>query len=156
MLDINLEGASGLELLRRLRLENAAIRVLMFSMHSEPVYASRSIKAGAYGYVCKSAGAEELTAAVVKVADGQRYLDSTIAGELVHGTMRAEDPLQKLTNREVEILRMLGDGKSLQGIADALGIAYKTVANSCSRLKEKLGLQRTSDLIRYSIESRRT
>ena len=155
VLDINLEGASGLELLRRLRIESPAVRVLMFSMHAEPIYANRALKAGAYGYVCKSAGAEELTTAVMRVADGERYLDSTMAGELVMSSVRAEDPLRKLTNREIEILRMLGEGKSLQGIADAIGIAYKTVANSCGRIKEKLDLPRTSDLIRFSIENRR-
>lgn len=155
ILDINLEGASGLELLRRLRIESPAVRVLMFSMHAEPIYANRALKAGAYGYVCKSAGAEELTTAVMRVAEGERYLDSTMAGELVMSSVRAEDPLRKLTNREIEILRMLGEGKSLQGIADAIGIAYKTVANSCGRIKEKLDLPRTSDLIRFSIENRR-
>lgn len=154
VLDINLEGASGLELLRRLKQEHSGSRVLMFSMHSEPMYASRALKAGAHGYVCKSASAEELTTAVIKVAEGQRYLDSSMAGELALNNIRADDPLSKLTIREIEILRLLGDGKSLQGIADTLGIAYKTVANSCGRLKEKLDLPRTSDLIRFSIESR--
>lgn len=155
ILDINLEGASGMELLRRLRIENASVRVLMFSMHSEPIYANRALKAGAYGYVCKSAGADELKKAVLRVCEGERYLDSTMAGELAMNTVRAEDPLRNLTNREIEILRMLGEGKSLQGIADAIGIAYKTVANSCGRIKEKLDLPRTSDLIRFSIENRR-
>ena len=154
VLDINLEGASGLELLRLLKKDHSASRVLMFSMHTEPIYASRAIKAGAHGYVCKSASTEELTTAVVKVSEGQRYLDSSIAGELALSNIRTDDPLRKLTNREIEILRLLGDGKSLQGIADTLGIAYKTVANSCGRLKEKLDLPRTSDLIRFSIESR--
>jgi DNA-binding NarL/FixJ family response regulator len=155
VLDINLEGASGLELLRRIRIETPAVRVLMFSMHAEPIYANRALKAGAYGYVCKSAGADELTTAVMRVAEGERYLDSTMAGELVMSSVRAEDPLRNLSNREIEILRMLGEGKSLQGIADAIGIAYKTVANSCGRIKEKLDLPRTSDLIRFSIENRR-
>jgi len=155
ILDINLEGASGLELLRRIRIETPTVRVLMFSMHSEPIYANRALKAGAYGYVCKSAGADELTTAVMRVAEGERYLDSTMAGELVMSSVRAEDPLRNLSNREIEILRMLGEGKSLQGIADAIGIAYKTVANSCGRIKEKLDLPRTSDLIRFSIENRR-
>jgi DNA-binding NarL/FixJ family response regulator len=154
VLDINLEGASGLELLRLLKKDHSASRVLMFSMHTEPIYASRAIKAGAHGYVCKSASAEELTTAVVKVSEGHRYLDSSMAGELALSNIRTDDPLRKLTNREIEILRLLGDGKSLQGIADTLGIAYKTVANSCGRLKEKLDLPRTSDLIRFSIESR--
>ncbi|MCC7251134.1 response regulator transcription factor [Hyphomicrobium sp.] len=155
ILDINLEGASGLELLRRLRIESPSLRILMFSMHAEPIYANRALKAGAYGYVCKSAGSDELLTAVLRVAEGQRYLDSAMAGELVVSSVRAEDPLRKLTNREIEILRMLGEGKSLQGIAEAIGIAYKTVANSCGRIKEKLDLPRTSDLIRFSIENRR-
>lgn len=155
VLDINLEGASGLELLRRLRIESPSIRILMFSMHAEPIYANRALKAGAYGYVCKSAGSDELLTAVQRVAEGQRYLDSSMAGELVMSSVRSEDPLRKLTNREIEILRMLGEGKSLQGIAEAIGIAYKTVANSCGRIKEKLDLPRTSDLIRFSIENRR-
>jgi DNA-binding NarL/FixJ family response regulator len=155
VLDINLEGASGLELLRRIKIERAASRVLMFSMHSEPIYASRAIKAGASGYVCKSASSNDLVTAVVKIAAGETYLDSTMAGEMVLNSVRAEDPLRKLTNREIEILRMLGEGKSLQDIADAIGIAYKTVANSCGRIKEKLDLPRTSDLIRFSIENRR-
>jgi DNA-binding NarL/FixJ family response regulator len=155
VLDINLEGASGLELLRRIKIERTAARVLMFSMHAEPIYASRAIKAGASGYVCKSAGSNELVTAVLKVAAGGTYLDSTMASELVLNNVGADDPLRKLTNREIEILRMLGEGKSLQGIADAIGIAYKTVANSCGRIKEKLDLPRTSDLIRFSIENRR-
>lgn len=155
VLDINLEGASGLELLRRIKIERAASRVLMFSMHSEPIYASRAIKAGASGYVCKSASSNDLVTAVTKIAAGETYLDSAMAGELVLNSVRSEDPLRKLTNREIEILRMLGEGKSLQDIADAIGIAYKTVANSCGRIKEKLDLPRTSDLIRFSIENRR-
>jgi DNA-binding NarL/FixJ family response regulator len=155
VLDINLEGASGLELLRRIKIERTACRVLMFSMHSEPIYASRALKAGASGYVCKSASSNELVTAVLKIAAGETYLDTTMAGELVMSSVRADDPLRKLTNREIEILRMLGEGKSLQDIADAIGIAYKTVANSCGRIKEKLDLPRTSDLIRFSIENRR-
>lgn len=156
VLDINLQGASGLELLRRLRLENPEVRILMFSMHSEAIYAQRALQAGAYGYVCKSAGSDELINAIQRIAQGDRYLDSTMAGEMVMSSVRADDPLRKLTNREIEILRMLGEGKSLQGIADAIGIAYKTVANSCGRIKEKLDLPRTSDLIRFSIENRRS
>lgn len=155
VLDINLEAASGLELLRRILIESPNMRVLMFSMHAEPIYANRALKAGAYGYVSKSVGAEELTTAVLRVAEGERYLDSAMAGDMVMSSMRTDDPMRKLTNREIEILRMLGEGKSLQGIADAIGIAYKTVANSCGRIKEKLDLPRTSDLIRFSIENRR-
>jgi two-component system invasion response regulator UvrY len=154
VLDINLDGSSGLELLRRLKAENAAQRVVMFTMHSEPSYAMRALKAGAAGYVSKSADAGELVTAVRKIASGDRYLDRSMASDLVFNSTLTEDPLHKLSNREVEILRLLGEGKSLAEIAATFGIAYKTVANSCSRLKEKLGVERTADLIRLSVEHR--
>lgn len=154
VLDINLDGSSGLELLRRLKAENVAARIVMFTMHSEPSYAMRALKAGAAGYVSKSAEAGELVTAVKKIASGDRYLDRTMASELVFSSAMSEDPLHKLSNREVEILRLLGEGKSLAEIAGTFGIAYKTVANSCSRLKEKLGVERTADLIRLSVERR--
>lgn len=154
VLDINLDGSSGLELLRRLKAENVASRIVMFSMHSEPSYAMRALKAGAAGYVSKSAEAGELVTAVRKIASGDRYLDRSMASDLVFSSAMSEDPLHKLSNREVEILRLLGEGKSLAEIAATFGIAYKTVANSCSRLKEKLGVERTADLIRLSVERR--
>jgi len=154
VLDINLDGSSGLELLRRLKSENVAARIVMFTMHSEPSYAMRALRAGAAGYVSKSAEAGELVTAVKKIASGDRYLDRTMASELVFSSAFTEDPLHKLSNREVEILRLLGEGKSLAEIAATFGIAYKTVANSCSRLKEKLGVERTADLIRLSVERR--
>ena len=154
VLDINLDGSSGLELLRRLKADNITARIVMFTMHSEPSYAMRALKAGAAGYVSKSAEAGELVTAVRKIASGDRYLDRSMASELVFSAAFTEDPLHKLSNREVEILRLLGEGKSLAEIASTFGIAYKTVANSCSRLKEKLGVERTADLIRLSVERR--
>jgi DNA-binding NarL/FixJ family response regulator len=154
VLDINLDGSSGLELLRRLKSEEIPARIVMFTMHSEPSYAMRALKAGAAGYVSKSADADELVAAVKKVAGGDRYLDRLMASDLVFSSAVTEDPLHKLSNREVEILRLLGEGKSFAEIAATFGIAYKTVANSCSRLKEKLGVERTADLIRLSVERR--
>jgi DNA-binding NarL/FixJ family response regulator len=150
VLDISLDGSSGLELLRRLKTENAAQRVVMFSMHSEPGYAMRALKAGAAGYVSKSADAGELVTAVKKIASGDRYLDRSVANDLVFSAS-TDDPLRKLSNREVEILRLLGEGKSLGEIASTFGVAYKTIANTCSRLKEKLGVERTADLIRLSV-----
>jgi DNA-binding NarL/FixJ family response regulator len=154
VLDINLDGSSGLELLRRLKADNVASRIVMFTMHSEPSYAMRALRAGAVGYVSKSAEAQELVTAVKKIAAGDRYLDRSMANDLVFSSSVSEDPLHRLTNREVEILRLLGEGKSLAMIADTFGVAYKTIANSCSRLKEKLGVERTADLIRLSVERR--
>lgn len=154
VLDINLGGSSGLELLNRLKTEQKNARIVMFTMYSEANYVARALRAGALGYVSKSAPASELVAAIKKVAEGERYIDRDIACDVLFAAPSTQDPMEKLTNREIEILRLLGEGKSLTQIAATFGIAYKTVANSCSRLKEKLGLDRTADLIRFSLESK--
>jgi DNA-binding NarL/FixJ family response regulator len=151
LLDLNLAGIGGLELLRRLLAEDERVRVVVFSMHAEPIYAARALRLGARGYVSKSAGADELVTAVKRVAEGGRYVEREIAGELAFTQVSAEDPLQQLTTREIEILRLLGEGNSLTEIAEAIGVAYKTVANTCSIIKSKLGVERTADLIRVSL-----
>ena len=152
LLDLNLAGIGGLELLRRLLAEDEKVRVVVFSMHAEPIYAARALRLGARGYVSKSAGAEELVTAVKRVAEGGRYVEREIAGELAFTQLSTDDPLQQLTTREFEILRLLGEGNSLTEIAEAIGVAYKTVANTCSIIKSKLGVERTADLIRVSME----
>lgn len=154
ILDVNLGSSSGLEFLLRLRNESKNARIIMFTMHSEHMYALRAIRAGAMAYVTKSAPLDELLTAVKKVMQGEKYLDGDLASELAFSSSEKDDPLANLSNREIEILRLLGEGKSLSQIASTFGIAYKTVANSCSRLKTKLGLERTADLIRVSIETR--
>lgn len=153
LLDLNLEGASGLELLRRLQAADDDPRILIFSMHSEPAYAARALKAGARGYVSKSAPVEELIKAVREVAGGSMYVDKDLAAALAASNGDGEDPLRGLSVREMEILRLLGQGKSMTMIADMLGIAYKTVANNCSMMKTKLGVERTADLIRLAVRN---
>jgi DNA-binding NarL/FixJ family response regulator len=151
ILDINLAGGSGLELLTRLRNADPDARIVMFSMHADPAYANRALRSGAFGFVGKSASADELIEAVKAAALGRRYIDKRLASDMVLNPVEG-DPLNALTNRETEILRLLGEGKSLNEIARTFGIAYKTVANTCTRLKEKLGVERTADLIRISLE----
>jgi len=155
VLDLNLEGISGLELIRRFLIEDDTASILVFSMHTEPIYAARALNMGARGYVSKSAPASVLLNAVRRVLEGERFVESEIAEELATAHASDEDPLQRLTNREVEIMRLLGEGKSLTGVAEGLGISYKTAANSCSRIKEKLMCRRTGDLIRIAGAMRR-
>ncbi|MFI5012844.1 MAG: response regulator [Hyphomicrobiales bacterium] len=152
ILDLNLEGISGLELMKRFLLEDRKARILVFSMHTEPIYAARALSMGARGYVSKSAPAAELLTAVRRLIEGFRYVEREIDEELATARASSDDPLQRLTNREVEIMRLLGEGKSLTGVAEGLGISYKTAANSCSRIKEKLMCERTGDLIRLAGE----
>ncbi|MCB1518984.1 MAG: response regulator transcription factor [Hyphomicrobiaceae bacterium] len=152
LLDLNLTGIGGLELLRRMLKENAKARIIVFSMHSEPLYAARALRLGAKGYVSKSAASDELLIAIRRVGDGGHYIERELASQLAVSMYGGEDPLQQLSTREIEILRLLGEGRSMTQIAESLGVSYKTIANTCSIMKTKLGLDRTADLIRTSIE----
>jgi DNA-binding NarL/FixJ family response regulator len=149
ILDLNLPGLGGLELLRQMLVEDPAARILVFSMHSEPVYAARALEIGAKGYLSKHASPAELRTALARVASGLTYVESEIAQALA---MQASEPRQMLNERDLEILRMLGEGRSFAQIAAALGLGYKTVANSATAIKSKLGVARTADLIRLSVE----
>lgn len=152
LLDINLPGIGGLELLGRILLLDKTARVIIFSMHAEAVYAGRAMEAGAMGYVSKNAAPDEVLAAIRKVADGGRYIENEIAQDMALQPAPGGDLMKQLTERDLEILRLLGEGRSLAEIAEALGVGYKTVANTSSQIKGKLGVTRTADLIRLSIE----
>jgi two-component system, NarL family, invasion response regulator UvrY len=152
LLDLHLPGIGGIELLRRLIGASPNVRILVFSMHAATMYAARALQAGARGYVSKNASPEELQIALRRVIDGGRYVEREIAQELaVHGPVAA-DPWNRLTERDLEILRLLSEGRSLAQIAAAIGVSYKTVANICTQIKAKLGVTRTADLVRLSIE----
>jgi DNA-binding NarL/FixJ family response regulator len=150
ILDLNLPGLGGLELLRRM-IHAGAGPILVLSMHGEPLYAKRALDAGAAGYVTKNASPEELLTAVRRVTAGGRYVEAELAQALAAPTAGA--PLDQLTARELEIMRLLAGGASLAEIAEAVGVGYKTVANNCVLIKSKLGVTRTADLVRLAIET---
>lgn len=149
ILDLNLPDQGGLELLRRLRAEAPPPRVLIFTMHADPIFAARALEAGAAGYVGKTAEPAELLEAVHRIARGGRYVEGEIAQALA--ARDTTDPLAGLTRRELEIMRLLGDGRDLAGVAAAIGVSYKTVANTCVRMKAKLGVTRTADMVRLAL-----
>jgi len=151
LLDLNLPGIGGLELLRRMLLEDKSVRILVLSMHAEPLYAARAMELGARGYLSKNASAEELLTAVRRVTDDGRYIENEIAQELALQNLSSGHGLQDLTERDLEIMRLLAEGMTLTEIADALGVGYKTVANACSHIKAKLGVTRTNDLVRMAM-----
>lgn len=151
ILDLNLPGLGGLELLRRILAAHAGLKVLVFSLHTEAVYATRALEAGARGYVSKNAAPEELLEAIQTVLAGGTAIERDIAQELDTRGAEEEAYLRPLTQRDMEILRLLADGKSLAQIAATLGVAYKTIANTLSRIKDKLGVSHTADLIRIAI-----
>jgi two-component system, NarL family, invasion response regulator UvrY len=152
LLDLNLPGISGLEVLGRMLIEDPKARVIVISMYDNPVYVARVIEAGARGYVSKNAPPDQIIEAVKRVATGRSYVEPEMAQELAMGNVRPiSQPLGQLSAREIEILRLLADGSSLTEIAGAVGVSYKTVANQCSLLKAKLATPRMADLIRVAI-----
>ena len=150
ILDLNLPGLGGIELVRRLA-QAGSWRILVLSMHAEPLYARRSLESGAHGYVSKNAAPDELLTAVRRVAAGGRYIEAEIAQALALGA--GAETLDALSPRELEIMRLLAGGSSLAEIAEALGASYKTIANTCTLIKSKLGVARTADLVRLAIET---
>jgi DNA-binding NarL/FixJ family response regulator len=145
ILDLNLPGSGGLDLLRRLLIEDPKVKVLIFSMHTTPLY-------GAKGYVSKGAGAEELVDAIQQIIAGGKYVEKDLAADLAVSVLGSDESGKPLSARELDIMRLLAKGKGLSDIADALGISYKTVANTCTGIKHKLLVERTSDLIRVAVE----
>ena len=155
VLDINLPGVSGFELARRILARDAAARIIMFSMNDDPIFAARAIEIGAKGYVSKSGDPGDLVEAIRKVGGGGVFLPPAIAQSIAFaGPGFGENRLAKLTQREIEILRLLGAGKSLSEIAWLINASYKTIANTSSIMRQKLGLRSSSELVRFAIESR--
>jgi DNA-binding NarL/FixJ family response regulator len=152
VLDINLPSVSGFELARRILAHAASARIIMFSMNDDPIFAVRAIEAGAKGYVSKSGDPWDLVEAIREVGKGGTYLPSTIARNIAFaGPSFAQSPLAKLTSREIEILHLLSKGKSLSEIAWQVHVSYKTIANTSSMMRQKLGVRTSAELVRLAI-----
>jgi len=153
VLDLNLPGGGGgLDLLRRFLTDRPDVRVLIFSMHSSATYVMRAMQAGAYGYITKSASAAELVEAIQKVASGLHYLQRDLVTDLAGSDIWTKGQKPALSTKELDILRLLAQGKTLSDIARDLGAPYKTIANACTGIKNKLMVERTGELIRIAIE----
>jgi len=155
IVDLSMPGMSGLDLIRRIHSDFPAMAVLVLSMHAEEQYALRSFKAGANGYVTKDSAAEELVAAVRKVAAGGAYVTTSLAERVVqqlNGNVKV--PLHaQLSDRELEVLRRLVAGHRLTDIAEELHLSVKTVSTHKTRIQDKLGLPGLAALVRYGVEN---
>lgn len=154
VLDLNLPGLGGLGVIERLKAVDPEARILVLSMHDDPMHVTRALQAGASGYVTKNAQPGEITDAVRRVARGRTYVEHAVAEELVFSSIHPQPlPLTDLSVRELEILRLLAQGRRLTEIAETIGISQKTAANSCSRIKAKLGAASTADLVRIALRA---
>jgi DNA-binding NarL/FixJ family response regulator len=153
VIDINLPDVSGFELMRRIRKEDPAARVIMFSMNDDPAFVVRAVEMGAQGYVSKGDDPRVLMRAVRKVAAGDNFISPHLAEAVTFSAAAIKaSPATQMSARELEILRLLGRGEKIAEVAKALDISYKTVANTTSLLKQKLGAKNHSDLIRIAVE----
>ncbi len=150
ILDLGLPGQGGLALLPRLH--QAGLRVLVLTMHTEPLYARRALDAGAAGYASKNIAPEILLDAVRHILAGRRYIEPRIAEDLAEAGLDRSTRLRTLTARDLDIMRLLAAGQGMSDIATALDVSYKTIANTASAIRAKLGVARTADLIRLAIE----
>lgn len=154
VVDLSMPGMSGLELLKRVHQEWPRVRLLVLSMHAEEQYAVRAFKAGAHGYVTKDSAAQDLIAAVQKVAAGGAYVTASVAERLVlqlSGTQTGARHAE-LSDREMEVLRRLVAGQRPVDIAQSLHLSVKTISTHKSRILDRLQLPNLAALVRYGLE----
>lgn len=154
LIDLSLPDASGLYLVQRLLQRDPGTRVLVFSMHREPLFAVQALRAGALGYVTKSSPPQRLVDAVYQVARGQRVLSPDIASEVALAMLEEETEAPGLSPREFEVLRLLMQGRSPKEIGVALHISAKTVRNCHYQLKTKLGVKSDIELTKLAMHMR--
>lgn len=156
ILDINLPDKSGLDTLKELQRHCPGLPVLILSLYPEAQYARRALKAGASGYLTKDTAPEEVTAAVKRILQGGRYVSTALAEQLAAdlGTTAGEsqEPHEILSDRELEVLRLIGSGKTPTQVAEHLALSIKTVSTYRARILEKLNLRTTAELIRFAVD----
>lgn len=157
IVDISLENGSGIDLIKAIKREHEDLPVLVVSMHSESLYGDRALRAGAMGYVIKSEPATTVIAAIRKVLSGNVHLSEQMATFVVSKFVKGEtetvpSPLEELSDREMEVFRMLGEGKGTREIAQEMNVALPTVSSFKNRIKEKLGMKNSTEMILYAIQ----
>ena len=157
LLDISLNGPDGLELLKQIRTRDADLPVLILSMHDETIYAERVLRAGANGYIMKQEATDLVLTAIRRILDGQVYVPERVANTLLTRYARGSaagprSPLDVLSDRELEVFRLIGEGSSTRQIAEVLHLSVKTVESYQAHIKEKLAFRNARELQHHAIE----
>ena len=155
MVDLALKNSSGLELVKDLRTQCPKVKVLVFTMHDEPIYAERVLKAGAHGYFTKEEGAEKAVGAIRQVLQGRAYLTGRLAERMLEtmtGFAKSKNAgtVESLSDRELEVLELIGRGLGSAEIAHRLKLSVKTIESHRENIKTKLGLRRATELVQYA------
>lgn len=156
VIDLSLKGGHGIELIEQIKSRHERIRMLVSSMHDEMLFAERALRAGAMGYITKQESAENLLEAIRHVLRGEIYLSSRMTGRLLRnirgGGTLDQDPIGGLSNRELEVFEMIGQGMTTQQIAHKLGLSPKTVETHREKIKDKLNLRNSAELSRRAVQ----
>jgi two-component system, NarL family, invasion response regulator UvrY len=153
LLDISLPDINGLEVLKEIKKKKPKLPILIISMYPEEQYAPRAMKAGAQGYITKLSASDELVRAVRKIMSGKRYVSPAFAEKMVldFESDTEKPPHEKLSDRELQVLSMIGAGKSVNQVADEIHVSANTVRTYRTRILEKIGVKGTGELIHYAI-----
>ena len=157
VLDISLNGPDGLDILKTIRMRDPALPVLVLSMHDELTYAERALRAGANGYIMKQEATEKVLIAIRRILSGELYLSDRLKNRMLQNFVRrsvpaADSPLSNLSDRELEVFRLIGEGHATRQIADELRISVKTVESYQAHIKEKLALRNARELLQHAIK----
>lgn len=156
VLDVNMPGRSGIDILSDLKKEFPHIHILMLSMHPEDALAVRALRSGASGYVTKNAPPAEIISAIRKIASGRKYVSESLAEQLVDAarTLAGQDLHRQLSDREFEVFQLLGSGKTVTEIAGLLSLSTPTVSTYRARILEKLNMHSTAEIIHYAVRNK--
>jgi DNA-binding NarL/FixJ family response regulator len=157
IVDISLNGPDGLDLLKNIRTSHPTLPVLILSMHDESIYAERALRAGANGYIMKQEATEKVLVAVRRILSGEIYVSDRIANQMLKhyitgsGTLR-NSSIADLSDRELEVFRLIGEGHGTRQIAEELHLSIKTVESYQAHIKEKLSLRSARELMQHAIQ----
>jgi DNA-binding NarL/FixJ family response regulator len=157
IVDLSLRGSDGIELIKRLHLQCAQLPILVLSMHDEAIYAERALKAGAWGYIMKQEATNQVLNALRRVLAGEIHVSQSVSSRIVQGLVGGSgiskrSPLERLSDRELEVFRKIGRGAATREIAAELRLSVKTIETYCAHIKEKLRLQSQRELIQHAIQ----
>ncbi|MBC2607789.1 response regulator [Pelagicoccus albus] len=157
IVDISLQGNNGLELIKNLKAIHEKLPILVFSMHDESIYAQRALRAGAKAYVMKKESSDKIVDAIRKILKGEIYVSPRVADQVLHQivngpTNSSTSPVDRLTDRELEVVQLIGRGLSTREIAESLHLSVKTIESHRAHVKEKLNLRNATELVQFSVQ----
>jgi DNA-binding NarL/FixJ family response regulator len=157
IVDVSINGANGIELVKQMKAEMPHLAILVLSMHDESLYALRALKAGALGYVMKAEALQHVINAVRRVLEGRIFVSPRFGEKLIFKAVHGSDtdspsPVERLSDRELEVLMMLGKGHNTKSIASELNLSVKTIETHRAHIKEKLGFTDASEMVRFAID----